>query len=778
MSSSYTPDISIPKKKDSITFNYLKERGMALIQELAGDVWTDHNAHDPGITILEQLCYALTDLVYRTDFDMADLLHKPKQTEWGAGFLPFEMLSTGPVTLNDWRKVIIDTEGVRNGWIEKMDTRSELYDAPVFFNEVEETLQPTPNIINRDALQSQQPVSLQGLYEVSFIAQQGFSEDEVQARLKKKLIGMRNLGEDFHLVYAIQSQSIIVSGEVEIEDFVDPVFLLADIYFKVHEYLNPAIQFHNWEDQLQKGYSIESLLDGPQLNHGYLDNEQLAAFQLRKSIRISDIIRLIMSIKGVRSVKLIAITSETDDQTATTDIGARKSWEYLMPEGVAPKLFIPGREQETATTIRLVRDGLPIYVQWQEVWDILQSLLLDALVASRPKVQDKSVLVTSLGTDRSISEYQSIQHHFPDIYGIGSEGLPKEVTPKRQMQMLQLKAYLSLFDQLLANAFSQLGGVNQLFSFGETGSEKTYFSQDLFGEVPDFQKIVNFEKTTIISSATDTDPLMAYKNWIDRLTRGSASNQTASITNHRIKDRKERLLNHLLARYQEQIISYDKFMGENLITTKVSLLNEYSTISYNRGKAFDYLSPFGEGNLPGLQRRVSLLLGFDTHKVFQIHLLEENDRGAFHLIEHILLRPSVEDLRQPGPLVKITSINEEDNSIDSNTNEGTPSENSSSEETTNLDFELSDTSQLGDIPEFREVPPEKDPYSLQVSYLFPDWLKRFDEKINPGFRKIIVRTLREETPAHLKMYVYWLSKEDMEAFEQKYANWLDQFKNL
>ena len=27
--------------------------------------WTDHNTHDPGITVLEALCYVLTDLQYR-----------------------------------------------------------------------------------------------------------------------------------------------------------------------------------------------------------------------------------------------------------------------------------------------------------------------------------------------------------------------------------------------------------------------------------------------------------------------------------------------------------------------------------------------------------------------------------------------------------------------------------------------------------------------------------------------------------------------------------------
>ena len=34
----------------------LKEVWMEFMQQLSGDIWTDYNAHDPGITIMEELC--------------------------------------------------------------------------------------------------------------------------------------------------------------------------------------------------------------------------------------------------------------------------------------------------------------------------------------------------------------------------------------------------------------------------------------------------------------------------------------------------------------------------------------------------------------------------------------------------------------------------------------------------------------------------------------------------------------------------------------------------
>ena len=63
-----------PPKHPALDYDFLRQEGIRHLEHLAGQLWTDYNTHDPGITILEQLCYALTDLVYRTEFDTADFL--------------------------------------------------------------------------------------------------------------------------------------------------------------------------------------------------------------------------------------------------------------------------------------------------------------------------------------------------------------------------------------------------------------------------------------------------------------------------------------------------------------------------------------------------------------------------------------------------------------------------------------------------------------------------------------------------------------------------------
>lgn len=117
---------SIPKQPQlSAAEDYyrLRREGIGFIEQLSSRWWTDYNTHDPGITILEALCYALTDLAYKLNWDIKDLLAPadvpssnnayPKQ----AFFTAQQILTVNPNTPDDFRRVLIDQEGVRNAWV-------------------------------------------------------------------------------------------------------------------------------------------------------------------------------------------------------------------------------------------------------------------------------------------------------------------------------------------------------------------------------------------------------------------------------------------------------------------------------------------------------------------------------------------------------------------------------------------------------------------------------------------------------------------------------------
>ncbi|MEM9824083.1 MAG: hypothetical protein AAF985_23560, partial [Bacteroidota bacterium] len=111
-----------PELEDSRNFQLLKEVGIKRIEELAYQLWTDYNLHDPGITLLELLCYGITDLGHRTAFDIKDLLTERINAvaQNNSNFhTAFHIFPSNPVTFNDLRKYLVDIDGVRHAWINK-----------------------------------------------------------------------------------------------------------------------------------------------------------------------------------------------------------------------------------------------------------------------------------------------------------------------------------------------------------------------------------------------------------------------------------------------------------------------------------------------------------------------------------------------------------------------------------------------------------------------------------------------------------------------------------
>ena len=70
----YRPISKEVHTSDDLDFQFLKDEGIKVIQRIGNKIWTDYNAHDPGVTILEILAYAITDLGYRLSLPIEDLL--------------------------------------------------------------------------------------------------------------------------------------------------------------------------------------------------------------------------------------------------------------------------------------------------------------------------------------------------------------------------------------------------------------------------------------------------------------------------------------------------------------------------------------------------------------------------------------------------------------------------------------------------------------------------------------------------------------------------------
>lgn len=117
-----TPNVSgeLPAAQD---FYRLRREGIGHVQRAASAVWTDYNTHDSGITLLEATAYAITELGYRAEFPIEDLLASapgatPADRYPGQAFpTARRILTVNPVTTDDLRRLLIDADAVRNAWV-------------------------------------------------------------------------------------------------------------------------------------------------------------------------------------------------------------------------------------------------------------------------------------------------------------------------------------------------------------------------------------------------------------------------------------------------------------------------------------------------------------------------------------------------------------------------------------------------------------------------------------------------------------------------------------
>src|SRR5262245_33517462 len=131
----------------------LRQEGIRQLERMAGRQWTDFNTHDPGITLLEQLCYALTDLGYRTAYEIPDLLADGGGDPYSSLHPPEQILTGAPVTPADLRRLVLDVEGVKNAWVQPLpEDTVALYYHPDR-KELSLSAQPLPS----------EPVKLRGL---------------------------------------------------------------------------------------------------------------------------------------------------------------------------------------------------------------------------------------------------------------------------------------------------------------------------------------------------------------------------------------------------------------------------------------------------------------------------------------------------------------------------------------------------------------------------------------------------------------------------------------
>ncbi|HKH59490.1 MAG TPA: hypothetical protein VKA49_01595 [Flavitalea sp.] len=653
-----TENLTISKAKPPFTsmdFAALREIGITHFEKMGSKIWTDYNLHDPGITILEVLCYAITDLGYRTNFSIEDLLassnNHPDQKQF---FSALEILTCNPVTENDFRKVLIDVDGIKNAWLVK--TAKQEVDLAVFEKDDKDK---NGNPIKKwtvdykgNAPTTAADVILNGLYDVYVDLDQNVDHndlDRVNDIIQyawRELWKHRNLCEDYVSIRVIEEMEFGIDLQVELCPDADVNKVAGDIYYYIQEFLTPTIQFYSFQEMYEtRKKSCDEIFQGPVLCNGFIDDEELDKAQLRKEIYLSDLWQVVMDVCGVAGIRKLTIYK--CDGAEIIDGNDVKKWCIQIPSYQKPRLSID------CSSLSFQKEYDCIFADDRKVLERIA--LLQKLNQPRMKSQERPPL--EQGLDRNLEEYFTIQNEFPFTYKIAQGQITEEDTNLRKAQVRQLKGYLLLFDQLLANYLLSLARVKDLLSISQP-EENTYFFETLY-DIPGVRHLIKAAEIgdVVVPNAEDLkdepDPYKKQqlkekllreredeleKKWnefIANKDNGYYTRLSVIIESEtKRKERKNIFLDHLLARFGEVFTDYvtkvyeeqcncttsqeGYSIDDELLKDKAAFLRRIPELSSERGKGFNYKAldcgkPFVWDciNVAGLKKRVSMYLGFD-----------------------------------------------------------------------------------------------------------------------------------------------------------------------
>lgn len=444
----------------------------------------------------------------------------------------------------------------------------------------------------------------------------------------------RNLCEDYMRFQVVRSQDIALCADITVKPDADLEDVLAQIYFEVDRFLAPSVRFYSLAEMLQQGKSPDEIFEGLVLEHGFINSEELQQSTLKTEIHVSDLYRIIMAIEGVISVKDLLVTNYWDGIAQTE--GER--WSLQL----GGEFHLNFRADQSR--VLFYKDVLPFRADKLQVERLVRDL---KAAHSKPKLKrSEQDLPIPTGNYRHLSQYVSIQNDFPQVYGIGAEGLPTTTSDLRKAQAKQLKAFLMFFDQLLANYLAQLDEVKNLLSVGAI-SDRTYAVQPLYkqpeeADQDDFPNVADLLKPFVELTSSDWDGFRKNlnNNYLQAL-------RQFAETEDQFAERKNRLLDHLIARFGESFTDYAVLMyslsgkksSAELIRDKQTFLSSYPEISRERGTAFQYQcydaagDPLQSNNIPGLQKRLCRLLGIDNYHRRRLGYSETELREDFTITE-------------------------------------------------------------------------------------------------------------------------------------------------
>lgn len=211
-------DITMPPAGESI-YETLQAQALEWVQQMSGKIWTDYNPHDPGVTTLDILNYALAEMDYRMSFPLEDYLSGPDHVfhpqPYGL-FSPADVFAMNPVTRDDYRNLVLDS----------LDTVEDIHfniHRPVYGEEclgwydVQVEMSP---YVEADRLEPEKERVYQMIYRLYH--------------------SHRNLGENLYGITFVERNKLMLTGDIDMDGSVAAEDLLVAIYAQAQALFAPG----------------------------------------------------------------------------------------------------------------------------------------------------------------------------------------------------------------------------------------------------------------------------------------------------------------------------------------------------------------------------------------------------------------------------------------------------------------------------------------------------------------------------------------------------------
>lgn len=267
---------------DALDLDFLRDQALAKAQELSGELWTDYNPHDPGVTILESLCFASAELAMRINAmrerfsdkaDHSSMLPSPSRHEDA-------YMACTEVTPSDFRDLALLDGRIKNTYLIPSQTQIE-------YNGVRDL-----GVELRDTVNSEE------------------DKEEIVEKLREYTSSARALTSVVQEIIFLEPEFLCVDLTIELSMREVPSGLVSELLDTIEAYISPQsrqrVDATRGRDASQAGQSKPS-----------------------SALYISDLVSAVMELEEVSLVREVQLIDKQGEQY---------NWFFDVPSGKVPAL--------------------------------------------------------------------------------------------------------------------------------------------------------------------------------------------------------------------------------------------------------------------------------------------------------------------------------------------------------------------------------------------------------------------------------------------------------